>query len=106
MHEIKNDKKTHNIYFIFYRFIAAQAEQTRFIMSAPNAVEIGKQFRLSFTINEQGNQSETSPDLSNFDVLMGPSTGQSTSISTINGRTTQETPFPTHIFFGQKGRNV
>lgn len=78
--------------FILFSVFATQAEQTRFVMSAPNAVEIGKQFRLSFTINERGTNLKL-PDLSNFNVLMGPSTGQSTSISTINGRTTQETSY-------------
>lgn len=77
---------------LFFTVLSAQAVQTRFVMSAPNAVEIGKQFRLSFTINERGSNLKL-PDLSNFNVLMGPSTGQSTSISTINGRTTQETTY-------------
>ncbi len=79
-------------FFILFAIVSVKAEQTRFVMSAPNAVEVGKQFRLSFTINERGTNLKL-PDLSNFDVLMGPSTGQSTSISTINGKTTQETTF-------------
>ncbi|MEZ5104121.1 MAG: BatD family protein [Draconibacterium sp.] len=91
--------------FILATFLPAQAEQTRFVMSAPNAVEMGKQFRISFTINERGTNLKL-PDLSNFDVLMGPSTGQSTSISTINGRTTQETTYSyTYILRAkQKGK--
>ncbi len=84
--------------FIFFLLIlsafAAQAEQTQFVMSAPNAVEVGKQFRLTFTLNEQGSNLKLPPDLSsNFDVLMGPSTGQSTSIQTINGKTTTQISF-------------
>ncbi len=63
-------------------------------MSAPNAVEMGKQFRLSFTLNERGTNLKLPTDLSsNFDILMGPSTGQSTSIQTINGRTTTEVSY-------------
>ncbi len=58
-------------------------------MSAPNAVETGQQFRLSFSLNERGNNLQLPPGLSdNFQILMGPSTGQSTSIQTINGKTT------------------
>lgn len=82
--------------FLTYIFIicvvfASQAEQTRFSMSAPRAVEMGKQFRLSFTVNDRGTNLKLPPDLNtNFDVLMGPSTGQSTSISSVNGRTTTE----------------
>ena len=89
---------------LFFTVVAAQAEQTRFVMSAPNAVETGKQFRLSFTLNERGANLKLPPDLtSNFDVLMGPSTGQSTSIQTINGRTTTEVTFSyTYILQAKK----
>jgi archaellum component FlaG (FlaF/FlaG flagellin family) len=60
-------------------------------MSAPNAVETGQQFRLTFTLNKKGSNPDLPPDLtSNFDVLMGPSTGQSTRMQTINGKTTTE----------------
>ena len=73
-------------------------------MSAPSAVEIGKQFRLSFTINERGSNLRLPSSLaSNFDILMGPSTSQSTSIRTINGRTTQETNYSyTYILRSKK----
>ena len=82
-------------YFLFFFVVAgASAEQTKFVMSAPNAVETGKQFRLTFTLNEQGSNLKLPPNLTdNFDVLMGPSTGQSTRMQTINGRTTTEVTF-------------
>jgi hypothetical protein len=84
-----------------------QAEQTRFAMSAPNAVETGKQFRLSFTVNERGSNLKLPPDLTdNFNVLMGPSTGQSTSIQTINGRTTTQVNYSyTYILQAKKEGN-
>ncbi len=84
-----------------------QAEKTRFVMSASNAVEMGKQFRLSFTLNERGNRLKLPPGLSaNFDILMGPSTGQSTSIRTVNGRTTQEVSYSyTYILRAKKEGN-
>ncbi|MGC9355975.1 MAG: BatD family protein, partial [Mariniphaga sp.] len=79
---------------VFFALLAAQAEQTKFTMSAPNAVEMGQQFRLTFTINQRGANLQLPPGLSNnFEVLMGPSTGQSTSIRTINGQTTTEITF-------------
>lgn len=83
------------IYFLFFILTAGvSAEQTRFEMSAPNAVELGKQFRLTFTLNERGSNLQLPPGLTdNFDVLMGPSTGQSTRMQTINGRTTTEVTF-------------
>ena len=79
---------------LFFIVISAKAEITRFEMSAPNAVEMGQQFRLTFTLNDRGSNLQLPPGLTNnFDVLMGPSTGQSTSIQTINGRTTTEVTF-------------
>ncbi|NQU85371.1 MAG: protein BatD [Mariniphaga sp.] len=68
------------------------ADQVKFEMSAPNAVQIGQQFRLSFSINEQGKNLKL-PDLSNFDVLMGPSTSQSTNFQSINGRVSQSVTY-------------
>ncbi|NOR76808.1 MAG: protein BatD [Draconibacterium sp.] len=91
--------------FLFYMAITVQAENTRFVMSASKAVEMGKQFRLSFTLNARGNNLKLPPGLrDNFDILMGPSTGQSTSIrSTVNGRTTQEVSYSyTYILRAKK----
>ena len=97
-------KKLTTYFLLFFVVIAAHAEQTRFVMSAPNAVESGKQFRLSFTLNEKGSSLKLPPDLSsNFDILMGPSTGQSTSITTINGRTTTQVNYSyTYILKAKK----
>ena len=79
---------------IIFTVFTSTAEQTRFTMAAPNAVEIGKQFRLTFTLNNQGSNLKLPPGIeNNFDILMGPSTGQSVSITTINGQTTQEITF-------------
>jgi len=79
---------------LLFTTVSVQAVQTRFTMSAPNAVEMGKQFRLSFTLNERGTNLKLPPGIeNNFDILMGPSTSQSTSITNINGQTTQETNF-------------
>jgi hypothetical protein len=68
------------------------ADNVRFTMEGPEAVAAGEQFRLGFTINEGGTELQL-PDLSNFDVLMGPTTSQSSSIQIINGRTTQSSSF-------------
>lgn len=79
---------------LFFVVVSADAEVTRFEMSAPNAVEMGQQFRLTFTLNDRGSNLQLPPGLTNnFDVLMGPSTGQSTSIRTINGQTTTEVTY-------------
>ncbi len=97
-------RKLATYFILFFAVFATQAENTRFVMSAPNAVEMGKQFRLSFTLNERGKNLQLPTGLTdNFDVLMGPSTGQSTSISSINGRTTTEVTFSfTYILRAKK----
>jgi hypothetical protein len=74
----------------------AVADNIRFVMEGPEVVEAGEQFRLGFTLNERGTDLQL-PDLSNFDVLMGPSTSQSSSIQIINGKTTQTSSF-SYIF--------
>jgi len=78
--------------FLLVPTFFAGADNTRFTMSGPGVISVGEQFRLSFTLNEEGSNLQL-PDLSNFDVLMGPSTSQSTSIQMINGRTTQSVSY-------------
>ncbi len=76
---------------LLFSVVSVQATQTRLVMSAPAAVEVGQQFRLSLTLNEKGSNLVLPPGLeNNFDILMGPSTSQQISMSTINGQTTQE----------------
>lgn len=70
----------------------ADADSVKFSMSGPNVVSVGEQFRLSFTLNERGSNLQL-PEISSFDVLMGPSTSQSSSIQIINGKTTQTVSF-------------
>ena len=74
----------------------AMADAIQFTMEGPEVVAAGEQFRLGFTLNERGTDLQL-PDLSNFDVLMGPSTSQSSSIQIINGKTTQSSSF-SYIF--------
>ena len=92
--------------YILFSMLAltTRAQDARFVMSAPNAVENGQQFRLSFTLNTRGENLQLPPGLSdNFQILMGPSTGQSTSIQMINGKTTTEVTYSyTYILRGTK----
>ncbi len=68
------------------------AEKVIFTMEVPQVVELGEQFRLAFSVNSKG-QNLKLPDLSDFDVLMGPSTSQSTSFQIINGVSSQAVSF-------------
>ncbi len=68
------------------------SQQVSFTMEAPKIVELGEQFRLAFTVNAKG-QNLKLPELSDFDVLMGPSTSQSSSFQIINGVSSQSVSF-------------
>ncbi|MCK9641212.1 MAG: BatD family protein [Prolixibacteraceae bacterium] len=68
------------------------ADKVVFTMEAPQVVELGEQFRLAFSVNANG-QNLKLPNLSDFDVLMGPSTSQSTSFQIINGVSSQSVSY-------------
>ena len=68
------------------------ADKVTFTMEAPQVVELGEQFRLAFSVNAKG-QNLRLPDLADFEVLMGPSTSQSTSFQIINGVSSQAVSF-------------
>ncbi len=68
------------------------SQQVSFTMEAPKIVELGEQFRLAFTVNAKG-QNLKLPELSDFEVLMGPSTSQSSSFQIINGVSSQSVSF-------------
>lgn len=59
-----------------------------FTASAPDAVAVGDQFRLSYTVTTQKVRDFRAPSIKGFDVLMGPSRSQQSSIQIINGSTT------------------
>lgn len=65
--------------------LSLKADDVTFKASAPDAVAMGEQFRLTYTVNAEGRELRT-PDLSDFDVLMGPSTSTNRSIQVINGQ--------------------
>jgi len=56
---------------------------------APETVVLGEDFRLSYTINEQGIDDFKAPDLSAFEVLTGPSSSVYNSVQIINGKTSR-----------------
>ncbi len=64
--------------------------QVIFKASAPEAVVLGEQFRLTYTINEEGKDLRIA-ELSDFENLYGPSVSRSVSHSIINGQTSTNT---------------
>ena len=94
--------------FLFVLFLTAgavmKAADVTFKASAPNAVVMGQQFRLSYTVNAEARASDLRiPELADFDVLMGPSTSSSMSTQIINGHVSSETAFTfTYILMPKK----
>lgn len=67
-------------------------QNVSFKATAPSVVELGEQFRLTYSIDKQGTNLQV-PTLEGFDLLMGPSTSSSSSFSSINGQVTQTSSF-------------
>lgn len=78
-------------WFILNLLLIAQvmaADNVTITANAPDAVAVGDQFRLSFTINTQNVRDFRVGEIKGFDVLMGPSRSQQSSVQMINGKTT------------------
>jgi len=70
-------------------FISASfADNIKFIAKTKRVVSVGDQFRLSFVLNTKGSGFKA-PNLEDFNVLMGPSSSQSSNIQFINGQRSQ-----------------
>ncbi len=78
--------------YIFFSLIVSIAfgQDVTFTASAPNAVVVGNQFRLTYSANADVNSNELRVDLNAFRTLAGPSTSSSSSVSIINGKMTKE----------------
>ena len=74
-------------------------DKVTFTASAPDAVAVGDQFRLSYIVNTQKVKDFRAPSIKGFDVLMGPT--RSYSMQSINGNTTESLTF-TYILLAQK----
>ncbi|HPH57688.1 MAG TPA: BatD family protein [Bacteroidales bacterium] len=74
------------ILMIFGMELAA-ADEVVFTATAPSKVILGQQFRLTYTLNAETKDLRI-PEITDFEVLMGPSTAKSTQISIVNGQRT------------------
>ena len=61
------------------------AEEISFTCKAPSTVVSGQQFKLVYTVNKEGKDLRV-PEISDFDVLFGPSTSHSSSFQIVNGK--------------------
>jgi len=68
------------------------AQNVSFSASAPRVVEMGEQFRLSYTLNAKGSDFE-SPNFGSLRVLSGPNVSTSSSVQIVNGSMTQSVTY-------------
>ncbi len=61
------------------------ADDLKFETSAPDVVVVDNQFRLSYSVNSQDVKNFRAPDMSPFEVLMGPTQSSQSSYQVING---------------------
>ena len=96
------------IIFLLFTILAAwqvkAADKVRFVAEAADVVS-GDQVRLVFTVNSQDIKDFRAPSIKGFDVLMGPSRSQQSSIQIINGKRTSNssTAFTYILLAGNPG---
>ena len=71
----------------------ARAETPSFETVVPNAVAVDEPFRLEYTLNAKPESFSAPTDFPGFDVLAGPTTSQSQSISVVNGSMNQSVTY-------------
>lgn len=86
-----------NIYMVFKKLIllaalmvvslSLRAQEVSFQGTAKSMVSVGESFTLTYTLNAQGVDFK-GPRISGFDIISGPFTSTSSSIQSVNGRTT------------------
>lgn len=95
--------------FLLFTILAAwqvkAADKVRFVAEAADVVVSGDQVRLVFTVNSQDIKDFRAPSIKGFDVLMGPSRSQQSSIQIINGKRTSNssTAFTYILLAGNPG---
>lgn len=82
-------------FFLFFLLMSLgwtvdAADQISFKATAPQSVVMGEQFRLTFIVNAEGKDLRVQ-EMSDFDVLMGPSQSTSYSNSWVNGKSSSQT---------------
>jgi hypothetical protein len=80
-----------------------QAQDIKFTATAmPKVLRVGEQFQLIYELNASASELQI-PELNDFQLLGGPSTGSSSSIQIINGKTTRSVEY-TYTYYLQAVR--
>lgn len=80
-------KKLLSIFVFVGIAFVGYADDVVFKAQAPSQVIVGKPFQLTYTVNQRSKDLRA-PEFSDFDVLAGPYTSTSSSMSFVNGRRT------------------
>ncbi|MDR2926863.1 MAG: BatD family protein [Cytophagaceae bacterium] len=83
---------TASIFLLFLGLTAIFAQDATISAEAPRAVVQGSRFQLVYRVNAESTDLRV-PDLADFQILMGPSTSTSTSMSIINGNVTRSVEY-------------
>ena len=67
--------------------MVAVADEISFVASAPNAVVVGQQFKLTYTINRGNAKEPRIPAIEGFSILSGPNRSMQSSFNMVNGQT-------------------
>lgn len=82
--------------------VARADEPVKLEASAPSQVILDKPFQVTYTVNASGKDFRL-PEITDFDLLAGPFTSQSSSMSIVNGKRTSSSTYKyTYTFIAQK----
>lgn len=103
MNYVKKKYKTWFFSVLLMMVTIASKAQVTFQATAPSTVVRGEQFRLTYTLNKEGKDLRLPSDMSDFEVLFGPSVSRSYSQRTVNGQTISESSVSyTYILVAEK----
>ncbi len=85
------------IFIFFVTLISVAIGQVSFTASAPEVVNTGQPFQVSYTVNAAGTNPHF-PSFKGFDILSGPNSSSSSSFQYINGKMSQDVSF-TYSFY-------
>ena len=81
--------RIYSILLLLFLFISTLCAQVTLKVQAPSQAEVGQRIRVSYVANTSDIEDFQVGDFTGFNVLYGPSTSRSSSISMTNGHTTQ-----------------
>lgn len=92
---IKTSKEMRKLIFLLIALVTVSTDvfadsKITFTASAPDAVVVGDQFRLSYTVTTQKVRDFRAPSIKGFDVLMGPTRSTFSNTQIVNGSMSSE----------------